>query len=256
MSRPTKRTPGRRFAARWRRSRRPRRRRSSRFPADVEAAETRRPRGGRGLQARLAADYAPAPLGRLALRTPDGGATRGATVLGRFLHAKDFATLVVYQAPPTGVPDDQSRLLLDTIDVKDPAVVDLLSGAAYKTGPASVPGEKATRSACSSPITPWRWSGIARPRTNRGSTSPRRDVKVATTRGLTAEEIIAKNRQVQKIQDDHLVALDREGARRHPLQARAGRRIDRRRDRQHLLLASRGSARMAADALLRQREHR
>ena len=33
--------------------------------------------------------------------------------------------------------------MIDTIDVKDPAVVDLLSGESFKTGPASVPGETA-----------------------------------------------------------------------------------------------------------------
>jgi hypothetical protein len=173
------------------------------IPADVEAAETVA-RVVAGLQTRLAADYAPAPLGRLALRTPDGGATEGANVLGRFLHAKDFATLVVYQAPPSGVPDDQSRLLLDTIDVKDPAVVDLLSGAAYKTGPASVPGEKAHALRLLLADHPMAvvWDRAAE--NQPGLDVAAEDVKVATTRGLTAEEIIAKNRQVQKIQDDHL----------------------------------------------------
>jgi hypothetical protein len=103
------------------------------LPTDGTNAETVA-RAVAGLQARLAADYAPAPLGRMALRTPEGAVTDGATVLGRFLHAKDFATLVVYQAPPSGRPDDQSRLLLDTIDVKDPAVVDL-SGRGLQAGP-------------------------------------------------------------------------------------------------------------------------
>ena len=157
------------------------------------------------LQARLAAGYAPAPLGNLRLRRPDGSAEDGARVLGRFLHAKDFATLVVYQAPPTDVADDQSRLLLDTIDVKDPAVVDLLSNASYKTGPAPVPGEqgKALRLLLADHPMAVVWDRAAE--NQPGLDVAAEDLNVATTRGLTAEEIIAKNRQVQKFQDDHLL---------------------------------------------------
>jgi hypothetical protein len=174
------------------------------LPTDGASAETVS-RVVAGLQSRLAVEYAPAPLGGLALRTPEGGTTDGAVVLGRFLHAKDFATLVVYQAPPSGVPDDQSRLLLDTIDVKDPAVVDLLSGASYKTGPASVPDEKrrALRLLLADHPMAVVWERAAE--NQPGLDVAAEDVDVATTRGLTAEEIIAKNRQVQKIQDDKLL---------------------------------------------------
>src|SRR6185436_15655714 len=59
------------------------------------------------LGARLASEYAPAPVGGLRLLSPEGGVVEGGAVLGRFLHAKDFATLVVYQAPPTGSPEAQ-----------------------------------------------------------------------------------------------------------------------------------------------------
>jgi hypothetical protein len=157
------------------------------------------------LQARLAQDYAPAPVGGLALRTPAGGVTEGAAVLGRFLHAKDLATLVVYQAPPGGAPEAQSRLLLDTIDVKDPAVLDLLSGESFKTGPASVPGESARALrmlVADHPMAAtWDRAAVNQP----GLDVASEDVQVATTRSLTAEEIIARNRQVQNIQDDRLL---------------------------------------------------
>lgn len=157
------------------------------------------------LQSRLAVEYAPAPLGGLELRSPDGGVSEGATVLGRFLHAKDFATLVVYQAPPTGAPEGQSRLLLDTIDVKDPAVVDLATGAVFKTGPASVPGEKAhaLRLLLSDHPMAVSWDRVSE--NQPGLDVAAEDVKVAGTRGLTAEEVIARNRQVEKVQDDKLL---------------------------------------------------
>jgi hypothetical protein len=174
------------------------------LPADAGNAETVARVVAR-LQARLAQDYAPAPVGGLALRTPSGGETEGASVLGRFLHAKDLATLVIYQAPPTEAPEAQSRLLLDTIDVKDPEVLDLLSGETFKTGPATVPGERSRALrvlVADHPMAAiWDRASVNQP----GLEVASEDVKVATTRGLTAEEIIARNRQVQKIQDDRLL---------------------------------------------------
>ncbi len=196
------------------------------LPTDGKSAETV-VRVVAGLQSRIAFDYAPAPPGTLALRSPEGEGVEGAAVLGRFLHAKDFATLVVYQAPPTGVPDDQSRLLLDTIDVKDPEVVDLRTGATYKTGPASVPGTKARALRLLLADHPmavvWERAAENQP----GLDVAAEDVKVATTRGLTAEEIIARNRQVQKIQDDHLLRWIAKGrADVHYKIAQAGGSID------------------------------
>jgi hypothetical protein len=173
------------------------------LPAEPDAGE-RVTRVVMELQARLAADYAPAPRGGLALRTQEGGRNEGDVIVGRFLHAKDFATIVVYQAPLTGEPEAQGRLLLDTVDVKDPEVLDLASGAAFKTGPAAVPGEKARALRVLLSDHPlavvWDRAAVNEP----GLDAPAEDVNVATTRGLTAEEIIAKNRQVQKIQDDRL----------------------------------------------------
>lgn len=174
------------------------------LPADADNAGKVGRLVGR-LQARLATDYSPAPVGGLSLREPEGGASEGGVVIARFLHAKDFATLVVYQAKPKGTPDGQARLLLDTIDVKNPEVEDLLSGATYTTGPASVPGEKARalRLLLADHPLGVRWDRASENRP--GLDVAAEDVKVQTTRGLTAEEIIAKNRQVQKFQDDHLV---------------------------------------------------
>jgi hypothetical protein len=157
-----------------------------------------------GLQTRLAAGYAPAPVGGLRLLSPDGTEAPDARVLGRFLRAKDLATLVVYQAAPTGSAEAQSRLVLDTIDVKDPEVLDLLTGASLKTGPATVPGEshRALRVLTANhPMAAlWERAAVNQP----GLDVAAEDLNVATTRGLTAEEIIARNRQVEKFQEDRL----------------------------------------------------
>jgi hypothetical protein len=174
------------------------------LPQDAGAAESVS-RVIAGLQSRLAAGYAPAPVGGLRLLSPEGGATAGALVLGRFLQAKDLATLVVYEAPPTGPADAQSRLILDTIDVKDPEVLDLLTGVSLKTGPGSVPGEshRALRvlTADHPMAALWQRAAVNQP----GLDVAAEDLNVATTRGLTAEEIIARNRQVEKYQDDRLL---------------------------------------------------
>jgi len=173
------------------------------LPADPPGAESVS-RVVAELQARLAGGYQPAPAGRLAMRKSEGGEAAGTAVLGRFLQAKEFATLVVYEASPEAGTEGQSRLLLDTIDVKDPAVVDLGTGSTYPTGPAAVAGEKgkALRVLVADHPMAVIW---ARASENQpGLDVAAEDLRVATTRGLTAEEIIARNRQVEKIQDDHL----------------------------------------------------
>ena len=155
------------------------------------------------LHARLADGYAPAPPGALRLVAPDGAPLESARLLGRFLRSRDLATLVVYQAP-AAAPDSQARLVLDTIDVKDPVVVDLLTGAQLRTGRAPIPGGPARALAIVPAAHPmavlWERAAVNEP----GLDLVPEDVAVATTRGLTAEEIIARNREVQRIQDDRL----------------------------------------------------
>jgi hypothetical protein len=174
------------------------------LPTDGDKAE-RITRAVVHLQPRLGDGYAPAPVGGLRLRNPAGAVTPGATIVGRFLRAKDLATLVVYHAPPGEPPEPQSRLLLDTIDAKDPEVIDLSSGESRKTGPATVPGESARALRVLTADHPmaaiWDRAAVNQP----GLDVAAEDLNVATTRGLTAEEIIARNRQIEKIQDDRLL---------------------------------------------------
>ena len=155
------------------------------------------------LQARLAPGYAPAPRGRLALRLPEGGVPSEASILGRFLRGEDFATLVVYDAPQGGA-DQQVRLLLDTINVKNPVVIDPVAGASFATGPGPVPGEQARAlRLLTSPhplVVAWERAAVNEP----GLETSAEDVRVASTRGLTAQEIIARNQQVEKVQSDRL----------------------------------------------------
>jgi hypothetical protein len=173
------------------------------IPDDAARAETFG-RAVAGLRGRLAAGFAPAPRGGLALRAPSGGESAGARVVGRFLRAEDFATLVVYEAPLTSDPEAQARLLLDTINVKDPQVVDLVTGASLKTGPASVPGETARALRVVQADHPMAVSWERAAAGDLGVDVTAQDVQVGSSRGLTAQEIIARHQQVQKVQDDRL----------------------------------------------------
>jgi len=179
------------------------------FPPDPAEAEEAA-RALSDLQARLAPGYAPAPRGGLALRLPEGGPAEGGGVLGRFLRGEDFATLVIYDAPQGGA-DQQVRLLLDTANVKNPAVIDPVAGTSFATGPASVPGERARALRLLTSAHPlavaWERAAINEP----GLEPSAEDVRVATTRGLTAQEIIARNQQVQKVQDDGLARWTAKG---------------------------------------------
>jgi hypothetical protein len=153
---------------------------------------------------RIADGYAPAPAGGIVLVAPDGSPPPGAAVLGRFLRGKDFVTLVVYEAPLDAGSDGQARLVLDTIDVKEPAVVDPVADAEYKTGPAQVPGttKRALRVLLADHPMVVTWSRVSA--NLPGLEVGPEDVAVKTTRGLTAQEIIARHQEVQKVQDDHL----------------------------------------------------
>jgi hypothetical protein len=168
-------------------------------------------RSAAGLATRLRDGYAPAPGGTLEIRTPEGGTLEGAAVLGRFLRAQDFSTLVVYRAPPSGAGETQARLLLDTIDVRAPAVVDLAANASYPTGPAAVPGEtrRALRLLLSEAPLAVEWQRVS-PNVPGLEFAPE-DVEVQSSRGLTAEEIIARHQEVQKIQDDRLLRWTAQG---------------------------------------------
>jgi hypothetical protein len=158
-------------------------------------------------QARLEPEFSPAPAGGLSVRTPEGEARDGYRVIGRFFHQKDFRTLVVYDAPLDGADrrtQPQARLVLDTIDVKDPRVLDPVNGADLKTGGVDVPGQprRALRIVLEDHplLVVWERAAANAP----GLELERQDLEVETKRGLTAEEILARHRQVQQVQDDRL----------------------------------------------------
>lgn len=174
-------------------------------PAEAEAqGPARLARWADGLRARLSPQHAPAPLGALEVLDPDGGKGPNLAILARFLHAEDFSTVVVYRAVGDLSKGEQARIVLDTPDVKDPLVADPETGTEAATGAVPVPGVSRKALAVYRADRPLVLA-FGRASTGIPGLEPEtEDLAVEARRGLTAEEILARYREVQKRQDDDL----------------------------------------------------
>ncbi len=158
-----------------------------------------------GLQQALTG-FAAAPRGQLSFLDDHRVPVSGARVIGRFLSdtEDDFPTEIVYDSPGTGLAGTQAWLVTDVPDVRDAKVVDPLTGGSIVTVPSTVPdqpGSKALRVvfAAHPMILSFRKAPLPK-----GLELPTEQFHVESTRGLTAEEIIARYQAVQKLQDDGL----------------------------------------------------
>ncbi len=156
-----------------------------------------------GLQSILGRDYQPAPFGALELSYGDGSQRDGAAVLGRFFRATDFTTLVIFRAPGLA-GEDSPRLVIDAPVVRNVRVIDPISGDVRRTSASARPGGLSGRtvglSAAAAPGAVLFQKQVATP----GFELPTEAVDVASSRGLTAEEIIARYQEIQRRQDDRL----------------------------------------------------
>jgi hypothetical protein len=151
----------------------------------------------RSAHAKLAEGYAPAPRGTLSLEDGEGRPIPGGRVLGRFFSDRDFSTLVFYLAPG---PASADRLLVDAPRVRNARRFDPSSGES--------PRVRSAARAAGHEI------AVARgdwPQAVQFETAPLGEfdlppeaVETRGTREPSAEEIIARHQQVQKIQDDRL----------------------------------------------------
>jgi hypothetical protein len=156
-----------------------------------------------GVQEILDGGYAPAPVGGLELLDEAGRRAEGEGVVGRFVSAEDFSTVVIYESPPGAGAGDELKLITDTSRVRDARSVDPAAGSSRRTASSDVAGETGRR-AIRAPAAPWpmivRFGRGVAP----GLELPPEEVEVERTRSLTAEEIIARYQQVQQRQDDRL----------------------------------------------------
>lgn len=174
---------------------------------DLDGAErlaAEQARWALGADRLLATGYAPAPLGKLRFIDEDGGELNEGRVLGRFFGERDFSTLIFYEleGPPGELPRD--KLIVDSPLVRNPTILDPMSGRILRVSSAPVEGRGGERSI--------RVAGGDHPQaliyrrvvSTEGFELPPEEVQTTRGRELTAEEIIARNQQVQKIQDDAL----------------------------------------------------
>ena len=176
----------------------------ARFPGDPSQA-ARQAKVLYGLHEALSG-FAAAPRGELSFLDDHQVPVSGARVIGRFLDdsEKDFPTEIVYDAPGAGLAGAQAWFLVDAPDVRDAKVIDPLTGGSIPTVPSKVPGrsgEKAIRVvfAAHPMIVSFRRTPLPE-----GLELETEKLHVESTRGLTAEEIIARYQAVQKVQDDKL----------------------------------------------------
>jgi hypothetical protein len=169
------------------------------------------PRWAISTHAKLSDGFAPAPEGTLRIDADDGAERSQARVLGRFFHAEDFSTLIFYQDPGPSESLPRDRLIVDTSFVRDTRLIIPLDARELRTP--------------SSPVTeptPGRAIDIARgpypmavqfrkPTGTAGFELPTEAVESRVERSLTAEEIIARHQQADKVQDDRLERLKSRG---------------------------------------------
>jgi hypothetical protein len=171
---------------------------------DRRLAETRVPWVA-GVQAALSTGFAPAPLGSLALQRPAGGALPNGRALGRFLADEDLVTVVFVDLTSTSLRSgEEARLVVDASDARDVWWLDPVTGRRVRTASSRVEGGTSIR-------VPYRPYPLAvffsRPASAPGFVLPPEELEVATRRGLTANEIIARYQEVQKEQDDRFERL-------------------------------------------------
>jgi hypothetical protein len=148
----------------------------------------------------IRAGYAPAPLGAVRFEDAAGGSLNGARAIASFLAEPQFTTLVFYTAPGQTEEWPQDRMVLSTRFVRNARLFDPLSGTELRVGSTPLPdneGERAIRIARSSYP---QAVVFERPAIE----IPPEAIESRRGRELTAEEIIARYQQVEKIQTDKL----------------------------------------------------
>ena len=157
-----------------------------------------------GVHETLADGFVPAPTGDLTIRRRDGTTVEGGRVLARFFREESFSTLVVYDLAGADVASGEPVFLaVGTGSVRDPREIEPLTGKHTRTSATTLAsGQRGVRlSGFEHPGVVTFLKTVAQ---GPGTTLPTEDLEITRERGLTAEEIIARYRRVQKLQDDRL----------------------------------------------------
>lgn len=168
-----------------------------------------------------------APLGEVRFEDDGRRPVPSMRAAGRFLRGEDLSTLVIYGSGARELEGRQVWMIVDGSDVGEAQVVDPVGGDSLPTIPSRVPGEPDRRAlkvvAAEMPM------GLRFKRSTRSRELelPTESLRVETTRGLSAEEIIARYQEVQRAQDDGLERWTARGrADFHYKIAQAGSTVD------------------------------
>jgi hypothetical protein len=152
----------------------------------------------------LAGGYAPAPLGKVEFQDGEGNPRDDGVALASFLADEDFTTLIFYSlpGPPAELPDQW--MVLRTSFVRNARLMDPLTGEVLRVGSSSLPEGNRGQAIRVAAGTYPKVVQFERPAASAGFEVPPEEIETRRDRELTAEEVIARYQQVQKVQDDNL----------------------------------------------------
>jgi hypothetical protein len=152
----------------------------------------------------LSAGYAPAPAGSVRFLGEGGEERFDGALLGRFFSDASFSTLLFYSLPGTEEDLPRQRIVVDSLFVRNPRLVDPLTGRELRVSSAPAEGGERGRviRVAASPR-PWALR-FEKPAASEGFELPPEEVETTRSRELTAEEIIARHQAVREIESDTL----------------------------------------------------
>jgi hypothetical protein len=157
-----------------------------------------------GVQGLLATGYAGAPRNAVTFHDDEGRSVAGAVLLGQYFSEETFTTLMVYDASSAYGTRSEIHMRIPSAFVRDVRTVDPVTGTVRRTAARAVAGDRLSRSVLvpvgAFPMVLIFQAGAATP----GFEVAPEELEVQRTRELTAEEIIARYREGQKLQDDRL----------------------------------------------------
>ncbi len=157
-----------------------------------------------GTATSLMAGYAPAPMEASSLRNIEGDGEPAGGVVGKFFSDRTFQALVVYELAAGDGEGRKAWLRLPSNFVRNPYIVDPVSGSRLRTTTVEVPdgspGRDVKVSPADYPLLLEYQAGVVTP----GFELDTEKLRVDRERELSAQEIIAQHQAVQQVQDDYI----------------------------------------------------
>jgi len=154
------------------------------------------------LEAELASGYGAAPGAGVVLEAAPGTPWPGSEVIASFFRGADFTSLRVLAVPPLPGGPEQARLVIDPPAARNVRRVEPGASALDLLAPAA--GPPAGRVFLLAPAPRPVVVSFERRPPSRGFDAPQEELSIDARRGLTAEEIIARHQERERLQADRL----------------------------------------------------